>query len=349
MRFSKKIIGELKDCYALTTMLYRNKLHLVAASETVNPCHLYDLEGNFVSKLWDSPGGVMTITSLPDGSGRLISSQIFYGTENSQQARLVLATPTESDVWKIDEILKLPFVHRFGFLYRNGIYYLLAATVKSDQSFVGDWSHPGMLLAAPLPKKFDPELSVLNLEIIQNGLSHNHGFSTHHEKNYDFALIGSDQGVHKIIPPSLPTESWIIEKLIDVPTSDMVLVDLDNDGIEELITFTPFHGDRLHIYKYINKKYTLIYEHKESMPFLHAIYGGTLGGQNCVIVGNRSNSRNLYLLTYDDQKLDKFIFEQIDSDIGSSNVTVFTFEEQEYILSANREINEVALYTVERS
>ena len=90
-----------------------------------------------------------------------------------------------------------------------------------------------------------------------------------------------------------PGPDWSVEQLTDQPASDAVLLDLDGDGVPELLTISPFHGDTVEIWRMRNGRYRPAYEYPEKLPFLHAIYGGTVCGRPTVYAGNREGDRLL--------------------------------------------------------
>jgi len=89
-----------------------------------------------------------------------------------------------------------------------------------------------------------------------------------------------------------------------------------------------------------------VFEYPEKMPFLHAIYGGTLGGIPYVVIGHRKGKRNLVAVTYDG-KTASYRTQIIDENCGSANVFHFVKGGKDFIVSANREIDEIALYEID--
>ena len=82
MRIEKKVIGKLEKCYALAPFFYKGKECFLAASEKEAECRIYDMEGNMLEVVWDSPGGVMTMVQNPD-SGALTSRSAVGGDVHS--------------------------------------------------------------------------------------------------------------------------------------------------------------------------------------------------------------------------------------------------------------------------
>lgn len=70
-------------------------------------------------------------------------------------------------------------------------------------------------------------------------------------------IISCDSGIYLYTAPEKLGMDWSIEQLVDYPSSDATLIDLDGDGNKELVAFSPFHGHKLRIYKLKNGKYEL--------------------------------------------------------------------------------------------
>ena len=98
----------------------------------------------------------------------------------------------------------------------------------------------------------------------------------------------------------IPIKNGSSETLTTDAASDGLMVDLDGDGVEELCTFTPFHGNEVRIYRKENGKYELVYTYPEKLPFLHALWGGELCGKNTWVLGYRNGDRQLLAITYED-------------------------------------------------
>ena len=123
----------------------------------------------------------------------------------------------------------------------------------------------------------------------------------------------------------------------------MALGDLDNDGEEELLTIEPFHGDVVRIWKRNDSEWKAIYQVPFSMPFSHALWCGKLNGKTCAVLGYRQQEQALCIVEFNNRK---FTTHMIDKGIGPANVWCFDYRGKSYIVSANREHNELALYLV---
>ena len=100
MNVTKKVVGELKKCYALTMLNYHGHDHFLVAAEKVNECRLYDLDGNQEEVLWSEPGGIMTMQQVPGSDGQFLSTRKFYSPNDSKNASIVVVTPMGKNDWR---------------------------------------------------------------------------------------------------------------------------------------------------------------------------------------------------------------------------------------------------------
>lgn len=348
MKVKKKIISNLTKCYSIAPLKYNNKNHLLIAAEKVDKCLLFNLNGNLEDTVWSEPGGVMSMVQVPGSNGQFLSTHKFYSPNDSKEAKIVVVTPVAKGNWEVKTLVKLPHVHRFDIVNRNGVNYLIACTVKSGHKFKDDWSMPGKVYVAVLPddlSAFNDE-NQLKLTVVKDNMLKNHGYYRVEDNGVETSIISADSGVYQFIPPETMDGDWTIKKLIDTPASDAVLVDMDEDGEKELAILTPFHGDQISIYKKQKGKFEKIYDYEKKTEFAHAIYGGELCGKPALVVGHRKGERNLIVFTYDKDKND-YKAQIIDKDCGPANVFRYVNEGKDIIISTNREINEVAMYTLE--
>lgn len=344
MKFTKKVIGNLNKCYSIAPLFYRGCEHFLVAGEKKDPCLLFDPEGNLEATVWEEPGGVMTMVQIPGSDGCFLATWKFYSPNDSTDACLVLAVPKGSYSWEVRTVCKLPFVHRFDLLQRNGKTYLIACTLKSAHAHKDDWSSPGKVYACELPCDLTPfdEEHPLPLIPIKEQLTKNHGFYRTQTDSGTGALISSQEGVFLFTPPCFPQEKWDIRQILFTPASDAAMIDLDNDGKKELIVISPFHGSTVTIYKEEEAGFMPFYSYKEA-EFAHAIWCGAIGGENCVIIGHRKGAKALLLFRYQPSK-GTFESVMIDENCGPANVTVLKHNGRTFLVSANRESDEIAVY-----
>lgn len=347
MKIEKKVISNLTKCYSIAPLHYQGADHILVAAEKVDKCLLFDTEGNQEDVVWEEPGGVMTMVQVPGTDGQFLATHKFYSPNDSKEAKIVKVTPIEQGNWEVKTLVDLPFVHRFDILERNGVKYLIACALKSDHEYKDDWRFPGKVYVAVLPEdlsNFDEEHQ-LELKVIKDGMLKNHGYYKVEDEGVQTSVISCDGGVFQFIPPADAEGEWEIRTLTTDAASDAVLVDFDEDGEKELAVIAPFHGDKVRFYKKKDGVFQMVYEFGESRDFLHSIFGGSLCGKPAFVTGHRKAERDLMAFTYNKEK-ETYEMEYIDRDCGSANVYHYVKDGKDMLVSTNREIDEVALYTI---
>lgn len=348
MNVNKSVLADLKLCYAITLFEGEDGKSFIVATEKEGPCLRFDLEGNLIETLWEGPGGVMTLVQVPGRKDQILSTHEFYSPNcGADQARLVSATRRSKGDWQIRKLCDLPYVHRFGILYgSDNTSYLIACTIKSACEYKEDWRTPGKIYGALLPQdltQFNKD-HPLELKILRDNQLKNHGFFV--AKDQKSCYISTDAGVFHVTPPVHPGAEWTFECILEKAVSDICLVDFDQDGREELLTLSPFHGEELCVFHQDEAgSYQLQYQHADPLPFLHAIWSCEIAGKPCALVGHRKGERDLYRITWNASQ-QTYQFDRIDHDRGPANVCHFQYNGMDHVIAANRETNEVALYQI---
>lgn len=337
---------ELEKCYSIAPLKYQGKDHILVAAEKVNKCYLFDLDGNLEDTVWDGPGGTMSMIQVPGKDGWFLATHQFYSPNDGVNAKIVLCRPGEEG-WKVQNICSLPYTHRFSILERNGKYYLIACTIKTSIEYRDDWRTPGKIFVGELPADIEnyDENHQVEMTLLRDGLFKNHGYCTVHGEDGDYALVGAQEGVFKVVPPAEEKGSWSVEQLIADPTSDMFLCDFDNDGQDEMITIAPFHGDHVCIYHLNDGKYEKVWECPFLMEMSHSIWARNFHGRNEAIIGCRKGTRDLVEFWYEDGEYHTNVLVH---DCGSANIYPFDCGDEVRLVSTNREINQIAFYKVEK-
>ena len=348
MKITKKILGHLEKAYALAPITYQGAPHFLVASELAKPCLLFDQEGNQKDVVWEKPGGVMSMVYVPGTDGQFLTTHKFFSFNDAAEAVISIVTPTAPGNWEIRTLCSLPFVHRIDILERGGVRYLIACQLKSGHEYDNDWRFPGKVYAAVLPEDLSgyDAAHPLALEVIQDDLPRNHGYYRVMEQGVPTCVISSDAGILRVIPPEALGGAWTVEKLTADASSDAVLVDFDGDGQMELGTIAPFHGEKVRIYHDSGSGYEKVYEYEKELPFCHGFFGGTLCGRPTLVVGQRGGARDLLAFCWD-PAAHTYEASLIDHDVGSANVMVYQKDGKNILISANREIDEIAMYILE--
>ena len=350
----KTIIGSLEKAYAVAPLRCRGKQHFLVASELDRPCLLFDAEGRQVDTVWERPGGVMSMVQVPGTDGQFLTTHRFYSFNDAADAVISVVTPRSPGNWEIRTLAKLPYVHRIDIVERDGIRYLIACQLKSGQEYDNDWRFPGAVYAAVLPDDLSGfhDMRPLELTPILDQLPRNHGYSCYRESGITHCLISSDAGILSLTPPEHIGGDWKAVLLTPDPASDAALADLDGDGSPELVAIAPFHGDRLRVYHRTDQTdredretgvFERCFEYDRALPFLHGFYVGEFCGRPSIIAGNRSGDRELLCFTYDPAGKSYFPA-LLDQGVGPANVMVCRYQGKDLLISANREIDEIAMY-----
>lgn len=332
MKFTKTFEDELDHCYAIMRMKNQNNDFIVIASEENSPCYAYDLNDNYSKKVvWPDIGGTMTMVQIPN-SLNFLATQKFYPGFNSPECRIVKETFNGTD-WDQVVVGNFPYVHRFDIFpksFGDG-YWFVGCSIANSKDNAEDWSDPGKIWVG----EYDDETESVNgLHALDIKITKNHGY----KRMLGYSLITGVQGIFKLQHPT-KFNDWQLTKLSDRETSDIFSADINQDGHLEYLTIEGFHGPYIRM---SDENFDTIKLSNPETPFGHAIWGGKLlDGKDYFIFGWRSGSQNLELIT------DEYLSSQIiDEKVGPSNVTVYQKDGREFLLSANRESNKIAVYEI---
>ena len=211
--------------------------------------------------------------------------------------------------------------------------YLICATLADHKATREDWSLPGYLYVAKLPEDLNDGITLTPLPV---EIHQNHGFCKKTADGKDIAYIAGREGVFRVTPPQSAVSDWTIEKILDRAASDIDLIDIDGDGVEELAVIEEFHGCYYRIYKEENGSYRQVFEHPEVTEFYHVVKSGSLNGRPVFIGGCRRGKQQLFLISWD-ADAQQFRIHTVDENAGPSNAMIYNGADADYILSANRE------------
>lgn len=345
MKANKIATYELDRCYAIAPLKYNGEDMILVAAEKVNDCILFDTDGNKLDTVWSAPGGTMSMVQVPGKDGWFLATHEFYSPNDSEKAHIVLVRPGEEG-WIVQTVKDLPFCHRFSVITRNGVNYIIGCSLKNSHEYKDDWRDPGKIFVGELPEDIENynKDHQIPMKVIKEGLLKNHGYFTIHTDDGDYSLVGTENGVFRVTPPEERGGGWTVEQLTREPASDMTMCDFDDDGVEEMITISPFHGDQISVYKLIGGKYTRIWDCPFVTEFAHSIWARDFYGKNRAIIGHRKGKRDLLEIYYEDGEYKTNV---LDADCGSANIYPFDLGDKVRLVSTNREINEIAFYELE--
>ena len=340
MKFEKKKLDEIVRCYCASHIEIDDDVYALFASE--NPeseCFAYT--GDDFSKketLWNGDrGGCMSIIPFATRKGEFLAVNEFYLKISPSHAKLVWGKKT-NDGWKVKDVFNLPFLHRFDVYHVDGKDYVVCATIARDKRDKEDWTRPGQIYVGEVPADLENDNVVLRQ--IGDGYFHNHGYSRSTYEGKVCGYFASDQGVVRLTPP-YNGEDWKLEKVMDGRVSEIAFSDLDGDGVDEMVTIEPFHGNTIKVYKNESGEYKEVYKYPNEIDFAHALVGTSFGGKNCFVCGVRRVDAELFVITYESGE---YVPTIVEKGVGPANIDVIHHNGKEYILSENHTLNEAAIY-----
>lgn len=335
MRIEKQKICDLPMVYVTAELSLGGKRYLAAASEAPGEhAYIIDPETGNYAELWQGETGVMNIIQIP-GEERLLVITKFYPIFQSKEAAVCLLTPGPEGYmapWHIEEVLKLPFVHRIGIFVSEEGPFLLGCQLCHDKDYQEDWSQPGALWTAPIPKAGGE----WKWSRLFDGLTKNHGlYIDQGNKVY----ICAENGVLQFDMRHYRAGQTMLPKLVStVPTSDICIA-RDAEGMLAGV-IEPFHGDTLAVYRLTENDYEL--QARYGIAFGHVVWVGTLFGKQAVIAGSRGGEdKQLEIICW--QSGERLV---LDRGVGPTQITVYEDGDTVKVLSANHGSGDVSLYTL---
>lgn len=340
MKIEKVFLDEMYRCYSTMSMKLDGELHLFYASEEKGyPVYAYlynDLSDR--KTVWEAAGGVMSMIPLPFTENQFLAIRDFYLKETPSQAKLTWVKYDKETGFTSHDLFHLPYLHRFQLLSVEDRVYLLAATIAEKKEHKEDWSSPGKIYVAQLPKDLNDSFE---LEVLVEGLFRNHG--CYLANDHSCAYFASDEGILKVSPPQQANETWKIERILEGRISEMAFSDLDGDGVEEMITIEPFHGNAIYIYKQEANVFKRVYEYPHEIDFAHTLVGTTIRGVNSFVGGIRRVNSDLFMIQYVDGQ---YVTTIVDEKVGPANLAVTHLDDCDLIHSSNHTLNHAAVYIV---
>ncbi len=337
-------------CYSTNALSIDGKSQVLFAGEGPGIFKRYFGDDFKESQLiWDDTaklGGTMSVVTVPEYENIFFISTGFFSMVDSEKSKIFIVK-VDGDKVEKRQIAEIDYLHRFGVATVEGRRYLVAATLHGGKVDKPDWSKPGKVLVSEIPMDLEKDFTC-ELTVLKDDLFINHGFSFGQFDGRTAALIGSKIGAFAVYPPQDGNPKWVCEKVLDFPVSDITSIDLDSDGENELAILDPFHGDHFGIYKRVDGEFKCVFEYDKHLDFYHAISAGTLCGVPSVVIGARKEDMDLYVVQYDSEK-GEFFSTLVDTNVGPANAAIHHLADgRDIILSANRQINQAAIYWAEK-
>jgi len=343
MKIEKIRLDEIYRAYSVGYVTIDHELNLIVASEAIDgACYAYSGD-HFQNKkvVWEKAGGTMSIVPVPNTNGEFLATQNFFPGFNAKTSKVVHVIPN-GDSFIVKDVLELPYLHRFDLLEVNGHYYFIGATLCSSKTDREDWSDPGKVYVGEFTKDLT---KVVDMRPIYKNLTHNHGYYQADYQGKKSSYITADEGVFVFTPPQNDKDKWHVNQLINTRVSDVAVLDINQDGEDEILAIEPFHGPDVYIYQKINGKYQRAFTVERKMEFVHAIAGANLRGQLTFVCGVRRNNQELFYLSYN-KNTHSYDLTMIDENVGTANIAIINEKGRDLILAANNTIHEAAVYII---
>lgn len=281
-------------------------------------------------------GGVMSMVPVTENGEVLISVMGLFPGFNGNRGG-IFSHVRNACGWVTEKLFHLPFAHRCEILEDEGLHHVFMASVSRNKTAIDDWSYPGELYHGV----YDLSDGCLhNVTCINSNIHKNHGMIKYGGliNGRECILVSGQEGIFAY---SIKDQKVVEHKIFDGEVSEFAFVDIDNDGMTELVTIEPFHGDSLHIYRKEDTKWTEFYSKR--LSFGHGLSAGTIGGIPLIVVGSRRGVASLEFLTSDEDSGEIIrIYEETGA--GTTQSLISKFIDGDCIICANQQKEEVAMY-----
>ena len=345
MVYEKKVlIDQMPGLYAVGDVTLDGTLFYAAASENRGGrvC-LVNSETLEVIELTGGLGGVMAVVDAKDENAMFFIEE-FYPVFDSATAKVIKVEMEKAgETYRIlrrTALAEVPYVHRIAQLYEEDGLYIAAGKLCKSKTEPQDWSTSGTMDIGA----YDPKTDEVKFERVYDGVMKHHAmFLKKNARGYDDLYYGGTEGVFRTVREN---GEWKTEHLLNVPTSDIVVYDLDGDEKDELIIIEEFHGDKAVVFKDTDKGYVRALEFP--LKFGHVLWGGSFLGRPGVITGSRDGGKELILyrlLAGENNTVTVSEKTVIDEGQAPAQIMVREYGDRALILAANHGMAHMALYS----
>jgi hypothetical protein len=338
MFHKRVVVDDLLLPYAVNTVHINEKMFIGAGSEGPYPSYLIDMSDFSKTVIAGVPGGTMSIVPARINNTDLVSVMGLFPPFIGYEAGIYRHSPV-SGHWHTEKIISLPFAHRCEILNRMGSHYLFISSVSRYKENPADWSRPGELYIVPFTGMAgDGSPGVPFFSDIYK----NHGMIRSTFGGKESVSVSGENGIYAIVPDR--RSGWEVHEIYDREVSEFEFFDVDNDGVDELITIEPFHGNALNIYKRNGGGWSRSFQ--SELSFGHGLSSGLINGVPSIAVGNREGDKALMLFSIHSLGERQITLSVIEENAGPTQTRIVRYKSADYILSSNQAKGEIALYNI---
>jgi hypothetical protein len=341
--YRKHVVAKLNMPYAVGACVVDGETCLVAATEDHGPALMSRPPFTSAVEMVPGPGGCMALVQRSPGElFAIMGCFLGYKFQTGAVYRITKAGAG----WTVARIVDLPFAHRIDFVMRGRKQFLVAASIAADKKDAADWSRTGSVYVSEVPGSPGGTWS---LRPVLEGIHRNHGLLVAPFRGRPSVLVAGAEGIFAASLDATGTD-WGFERVMERETSELALLDLDGDGIDELITIEPFHGSSLRVYRPGRGPGSPAWEGK--LEYGHCLAARSINGVASLLVSNRAGSRDLLLLQWGSGARGGTLGEPevtvLDAGAGAANMTVLRQNGRDLIFATNQTAGEVACFEEER-
>ncbi len=339
----EQLIKNVPGLYAVGELRLEGERYYGAASENRDgKVFLIHADTGAVSELEGGRGGVMAVLEA-EGEQAMLCIEEFYPVFDSATAKIVkVMLERRSGGWTVSGrklVAKVPYVHRIAQLKEEDGVFIAAGKLCERKACSDDWSTAGSMEIG----RYDPEAGVTSFERVQDGIYKHHAmFVRRREDGFDDLYYGGSEGAFLT---TRENGAWVTKKLLSVPVSDLVCLDLDQDGKNEIAIIEEFHGDKAVLFKEKENGYERVLE--LPLNFGHVLWGGSFLGSPGLITGSRGGEKELILYRFaSDTEKGLCVREKTVVDRGQApaQITVYEAGENAVIAAANHGAAQLTRY-----
>jgi len=267
------------------------------------------------------PGGFISLWAFERGASKYaVASTDFKPGFKAENCRIIVYPLDEPGDGRCFEVGTLGYTHRVAVLELEGLKCFLGSTLCCAKAFKQDWTQPGGIHLAVIPEAVEGEWE---FKQIVTGLNKNHGmdFARLDEAQRGGYLLSAMEGLFFMKVPESIDGQWEVETIAEGEHSDAFAYDWDQAGSAQIFTISPFHGNRVSIYRRQESGWcaTVI---ADDISMGHVLWAGELLGRPGLLVGGRDGDKELRLYRKSGAGGGEFSYEIIDEGIGPTQIAV---------------------------